>query len=88
MQSLIISSDGHSEEKTLTKQYSLEEMQKIVGGWIEIVALDHPKWKYMVVNEEGKLDANPIVNMPATILYDNPFDVIVGDVVVVDYEIE
>lgn len=39
------------------KTFSLEEMQGIVGGYIEIV---HLKDGYMVVNEEGLLMGLPI----------------------------
>lgn len=61
--------------------FSLKEMQTAVGGYIENVYLDDGK--IMVVNEEGKLNNLP-VNAVATELYNNPLDVIVGDVLVAD----
>jgi hypothetical protein len=64
--------------------FQLEELQKIVGGYIEIVSLlDN---EIMVINEEGKLTDLP-VNENATELYnevDGFYDYIVGDVLVCD----
>lgn len=64
--------------------FQLEELQKIVGGYIEIVGLlDN---EIMVINEEGKLADLP-VNEKATEFYieANGFDdYIVGDVLVCD----
>ena len=56
--------------------FSLEEMQAIVGGYIEIVSLGDD---LMVVNEEGKLIGLPI-NDVATAMITN--DIIVGDVLI------
>lgn len=47
------------------KYYTLEEMQDIVGGYIEIIWLDRDD--YMVINEEGKLNGLPF-NASATAL--------------------
>lgn len=38
------------------KDFSLKELKAIVGGYIEIIRMND---KYMVVNEEGKLDQLP-----------------------------
>lgn len=57
----------------------LEDMQALVGGYIETVgaqSLGRPLW--MVIDEEGKLKGKPI-NLFATRIYRNPIDVIVGD---------
>ena len=56
--------------------FSLEELQEIVGGYIEIVQLGDRK--VMVVNEEGVYMKLPI-NTKATNLYNS---VIVGDVLI------
>jgi len=66
----------------LTKKPSLEEMQKIVGGYIQVVPL---KWTgdYFILNEEGKLKDLPI-NERATELWTACYghtDIIVGDVI-------
>lgn len=65
------------------KDFKFEELQKIVGGYIEIVNLDDNH--IMVVNEEGKLMDLPY-NQKATYLYQNRFigcsDYIVGNVLV------
>ena len=58
------------------EDFSLDELQGIVGGFIEIVHL--ADGRVMVVNEEGKLDGLP-VNQKASDLYP---DLIVGDVLV------
>jgi hypothetical protein len=58
--------------------FSLEEMQKFVGGYIE-VAYPHPyDGMIMVIDEEGKIKQKPI-NKVATLIYNNTSDVIVGD---------
>lgn len=62
------------------KTYTLEEMQKAVGGYIEIVHAGRSQ-TLIVLNEEGKLQGLP-VNNKATELYGNPNDVVVGDVLV------
>lgn len=60
------------------KDYTLEEMQEIVGGYIEIVpCVDSTK--ILVINEEGKLENLPI-NVEATRIADiSIWDCIVGD---------
>lgn len=50
--------------------------------WAEIVAFRYHDIPYtMMLDEEGKLRNKPINDM-ATDLYNNPFDVIVGDVAI------
>lgn len=62
--------------------FSLTELQAVVGGFIEVVHL--PDGRLMVVNDEGKLNGLP-VNPKASELYP---DIIVGDVLVCEhYEI-
>lgn len=79
---VIIKADGSItpyEPKNGT-DYQLEEMQEIVGGWIEILYMDNDH--IMVVNEEGKSHGLPI-NSKATYLVQNHsryYDVIVGNV--------
>lgn len=77
----VIKADGHTYETRPKngKDFQLEELRDIVGGYIEIVHL--PDEKIMVVNEEGKLYHLP-VNIQATHLYG--YEVIVGDVLVCD----
>lgn len=59
--------------------FSLTELQAIVGGFIELVHL--PDGRLMVVNEDGKLNGLPF-NKKASELYP---DTIVGDVLVCEY---
>jgi hypothetical protein len=64
--------------------FSLEELQEIVGGFIEIVSLMDNE--IMVINEEGKLIDLPF-NETATQMYqevDGFYDYIAGDVLVCD----
>lgn len=56
--------------------YSLEELQGFVGGYIEIVRIDDER--LMVVNEEGKLNELPINSMATYLVR----ELIVGDVLV------
>ncbi len=66
--------------------FSLKEMQKIVGGLVQIIDLDESKC--IVLNEEGKLDDLPF-NEEATKLFLSYFrtnDYIVGDVLICDTE--
>lgn len=60
--------------------FRLDELQGFVGGPIEIVYTPDRR-SIIVLHEEGKLEGKPI-NAKATALYDNPFDVVVGDVLV------
>jgi hypothetical protein len=81
----IIRTDGTSSftQPEDDKKFSLKEMQKVVGGHIEIVHLD--KDMVMVLNEEGKLRNLPL-NTKATALFrlSHPGngDFVVGDVLV------
>lgn len=65
--------------------YSLEEMQEIVGGYIEIIASADGS-EVMVLNEEGKLNELPY-NPEATRWFaknHGDYDYIVGNVLVCD----
>ena len=75
-----------------SKDFKLEELSTIVGGYIEIVFLGPDKitkkQMILVVNEEGKLNRLPF-NSKATQLYHNcvgPYDVIVGDVLYCEHK--
>lgn len=60
--------------------FRLEEMQKIVGGYIEVA--DTSDGRRLVVNEDGKLKGLPL-NEKATKLYRHrAYACIVGDVLV------
>jgi hypothetical protein len=67
------------------KAFSLKEMQRYVGGYIEITMLS-PR-RSLVCNEDGKL-LNLVVNNNATALYQgsraNITTVLVGDVLICD----
>lgn len=63
------------------KELQLEQMQKVVGGYIEIVRLKNG-WS-VVCNEEGKLiglEENPVATLVCNV---NGFnDLIFGDVII------
>jgi hypothetical protein len=64
------------------KAFTLEEMQKFVGGYIQMIHLKNGD--IMVINEEGKLNAFR-VNDKATEFFQKDFgeiDVIVGNVLI------
>ena len=65
--------------------FTLKQLQKIVGGYIEIVRIpteDEYGSMVMVLNEEGKLKSLP-VNLPASMLSGlMPHDQIVGTVLI------
>lgn len=86
----IIRTDGLVEIRTLDGQPKLEDLQAIVGGYIELVPL-FGTWQgeeaAMFCNEDGKGSALPI-NRAATALWHGAAhgdtgDVLVGDVVIV-----
>lgn len=64
------------------KTYTLEEMQEIVGGYIEFVWLS--PFYLMVVNEDGKLNGLQLNESATDLLrlYKDTTDFIVGDVLV------
>ena len=62
--------------------FTLEELQKYVGGNIQIVKTNDDR--LMVINEEGKI-FNLDQNRRATKLYEyGGYDIIMGDVLVID----
>ena len=79
---LKVSGDEVSVEPKNGTDFTLEELKRFVGGYIEIIRLRNGK--LMVVNEEGKLNRLPI-NDYATLIWEGVYgctDVIVGDVLV------
>ena len=63
------------------KNFGLAELQGFVGGYIEIlVPRGGRRGMVLVINEEGKLEAEPTVNAKASGLYGVPHDPVVGDV--------
>ena len=83
----LITPDGVSKRITPKngKHFTLEELQELVGGLIEVVGTPDPR-RIMVINEEGKLmDLAP--NLVATALFGFR-DTIVGNAVTgTEYEL-
>jgi len=77
----IIRADGT--EEALDHRPSLEEAQKIVGGYVELVKVGGNRT--LVVDDEGKLKGKP-ANKVITIIYGSQIygGYIVGDVVVLE----
>lgn len=61
------------------KVFTLKELQQAVGGLIEIVYLS--KDKLMIVDEEGLIKPNPMINEEASIIAKQP---IIGQVIIID----
>lgn len=71
------------------EKFTLEELQGLVGGYIERVPMSNGKSMY--VNEEGKLNGLPYNEKATQILRQQgriPNDYIVGDVVILSNEEE
>lgn len=85
MMATIYYTNGNQEERQPANgtDWQLEELQAIVGGYIEIVGLHDGR--LMILNEEGKLHWLPI-NQEATRLFNEGgrvwYDPILGDVLV------
>jgi len=87
MASTLYKTDGRTQEmRPSGLHWSLEELQGIVGGYIEVVnTLDG---RFMVINDMGKFNGSEL-NIPATRLYRfGRTDVIMGDALVVDTVLE
>ena len=87
MATTLYRTDGRMEKLLPSGAYwSLEELQTLVGGYIEITRTTDGK--FMVIDEEGKLKRKEL-NIFATRLYVyGRHDPIVGDAVVVDTMLE
>ena len=79
-----ISVDGKYElvEPTGDKLFTLTELQKIMGGYIQLVYINDGwyKGKVMVVDEEGLCKPDPQLNEEASKIAGQP---IVGNVVII-----
>ena len=81
---LITMSGDRVKIKPAEKFFTLEELQKLVGGYIQVINLDGDK--VMIMDEEGKLKHKE-VNIDATerargFIFAN--DCIVGDALITD----
>lgn len=74
------------------KTFTLKELQKFVGGYIEIVSM--PSGKVLICNEESKLQNPIIANIKATAIWKKEFpiseylnnndELVAGDVIITD----
>ena len=86
----IIKADGTTSRTEYDKPIPLKDLQKAVGGYIQIVPMfEKYKSKACIafINEEGKLDDLPL-NVHATLLWETQVgnlqgDYIVGDMIIV-----
>jgi hypothetical protein len=72
---------GHPWTEFDESNFGVSNLQKIVGGYIEMVQTKFPGI-HMYCNEEGKLRQLPINRLATYLLPEHSDDVIVGDVVV------
>jgi hypothetical protein len=77
----VIRTDGTREELE-DRPPTLEEMQEVVGGYIEVVASAQDPDEILIVNEEGRLKDLPVNELASLVAQ----RVIVGDVVVLPNE--
>lgn len=84
---VIIKPNGTKEytEPSNGSVFSLEELQKVVGGYIQLVSITAGghSGKLMVVNEEGLIRPSPILNEEASKIAGQQ---IVGSVIIIDRE--
>ena len=73
---IIIRPNDEAEVVYTSVDMTLEFMQSIVGGYIEVLRLK--RGLVLVMDEDGKLKANPRINRIATELARLPYDVVVG----------
>lgn len=77
---LVIQTNGATQEvQPQRKHFTLQELQGLVGGYIEFIHLTDGRW--LVVDEDGKPKRLPM-NIHATAMAGLPGDSIVGTVVV------
>lgn len=82
---VIIKINGETEniEPANGKIFTLKELQQVAGGYIQIVSVtagEH-SGKFMIVDEEGLLKPNPILNIEASKIAGQR---IVGQVIIID----
>ncbi|MBI9060251.1 MAG: hypothetical protein JEZ01_20965 [Labilibaculum sp.] len=65
------------------KAFTLEELQKAVNGYIQLIPINSGKYagKLMIIDEEGLLKSNPKLNEVASEIADRR---IVGQVLIID----
>lgn len=65
------------------RAFSLEELQTLIGGYIQIVSANEPG-KYIVCDEEGKLKSKPVNVVASTLWVGRTHgDPLVGEVLLV-----
>lgn len=72
--------------KTDNKKYNLEEMQHLVGGYIQVIEL-HKIKSQMIINEEGKLIGLPKNDNATKMFHEeyphlSEYDYICGDAII------
>lgn len=91
----IIKSNGQKTSVTphnSERGFRLDEMQKVVGGYIEIVNIPTAakQHRIMVINENGKLERMPVNRRATKMFRDNRNypcpDYIVGDVLIANLQ--
>lgn len=73
-----------SQLKPKDKKVSLEELQKVVGGYVEILPMGN---KFVICDEEGKLKNSPLNEKVSTIFQEfwKTEEVLLGDIILADH---
>lgn len=84
----VIKTNGETQEVNPKngKEFSLEELQGFVGGYVEKLNVNGKKVKQIIMNEEGllmKLEPNLIVTELLSLEFGREVKTIVGDVLVI-----
>ena len=77
---LLVKVDGTKEEVEVPKQGSLDFLQGIVGGFIELAACKDAEFDGIICDEEGKNKNKPVNAVATDMAGCAPYDVLVGDI--------
>jgi hypothetical protein len=86
MKTLVIQPDGTETTKIHSRELTLSELQGLVGGYIELIAIREHQGQ-MFVNEEGRLKGM-LHNSRASGLSSNGHTIVGPAVVPVDWRVE
>lgn len=83
MTAILLKSDNSKTTiKSVGEKFTLEELQKYVGGFIEILPSNDPNF-HLIVNEEGKMLSLPYNNNATVHYLYQAYDFIVGDAILI-----
>jgi hypothetical protein len=77
---LLVKVDGTKEEVEVPKKGSLDFLQGVVGGYIELAACHDAAYDGIICDEEGKIKNKPLNKVATDMAGVAPYDVLVGDI--------